>query len=384
MKKNYNLYCDESGNSGGNFLDKQQPFYVLAGWLIERNDTYRVKNRVSHFKQEYYPKKSELKGVEILKSNPGQHNANLLLKEMGEFAIPFFQIAEKRFCLAAKMVEAYLDPLHNNNVPISHTWKNGERKKIANLIYNLAKESIEMFGEAYKEVSKEKYTIALDLLIEELNYNGYIKLASAFSGAYEFMEAIYDEEFTMIDVYPEKAMRSLNLPVFTSFIQMIERSTSNVGIKNIKLFHDNTKQFEATYPDVFQLYARKKEEEVAYQLQDGQILLSSLKTLRSISFSDSKESPIIQASDILASFLNAYTTKISFKKRLSPELEKFGEFLIGGLLANEGFEGNGFCDIIASDYFRAELLYSKGLINNLPKKESLLESQDYHFHLNSE
>jgi hypothetical protein len=146
----------------------------------------------------------------------------------------------------------------------------------------------------------------------------------------------------MIDVYPEKAMRSLNLPVFTSFIQMIEKCTANAGIKNVRMFHDKTKQFEATYPEVFQLYARKKREDVVFQLQDGQIIISSLKTLKSIGFSESMESPIIQAADILASFLNSYSSKIIFEKKLSPEFEKFGELLIGGLLANDEFHGNGF------------------------------------------
>lgn len=36
------FYCDESGNSGGNYLDPQQPVFVLAGWSIGKNLRYRA------------------------------------------------------------------------------------------------------------------------------------------------------------------------------------------------------------------------------------------------------------------------------------------------------------------------------------------------------
>ncbi|WP_440604609.1 DUF3800 domain-containing protein [Bacillus sp. GB_SG_008] len=44
---NYDIYCDESGNSGGNYLDPQQPFYILAGWFVERNLKYLAENRIT-------------------------------------------------------------------------------------------------------------------------------------------------------------------------------------------------------------------------------------------------------------------------------------------------------------------------------------------------
>lgn len=372
--KNFNVYCDESGNSGSNFLDDQQPFYVLAGWMIERGVSYRAKNRVNSFKREYYPEKLELKGVEMLKSNNGQHKANILLEQLGEHCSPFFLIAEKRYCLAAKMVEAYLDPIHNEKVPIEHTWMNAERKKLADLIYNISEKAIGEFGKAYKNPSIDSFAKSLDSLIEELNEKGFIELAMVFSGAYKYMEDIFLEEFSMIDHLPEKAMRSLNLPVFTAFIQLIEKFTTNLGIKNVKMFHDNTKQFEIAYPETFSWYARKKKEDVEFQLQNGQIIVSSLKALRSISFSDSKDSPLIQAADILASFMNMYATKVVLEKKVSPELKKQGKMITGALLANIEFRSRGFCDLISSSYFLAKLLYNQGLIEELPVKENFIES----------
>lgn len=369
---NYAIYCDESGNSGGNFLDSQQPFYVLAGWMVERNIDYRAKNRVIDFKKLYYPDKTELKGSEILRSNRGQQNTNILFSEIGTYCSPFFIIAEKRYCLAAKMVEAYLDPIHNDNVPIEHTWMNSERKQIADLIYNISSKSIEEFGYAYQNITIENFTSSLGTLIFELNEKGFNDLANTFSGAYKYMDQIYEEEFSSIESLPKKSMRSLNLPVFTSFIQLIEKFTTNIGAKKVTMFHDNTKQFAEAYPEAFSWYARKKKEDIEFTLQNGQVILSSLKKLKSITFSDSKDSPLIQAADLLAGFINMYATRIMLDKKMSPELNKLGEMLIASLLLSEEFGGHGFSDFISSEYFIKKLAFNHGFTDKIYTKESLV------------
>ncbi|UQX56149.1 DUF3800 domain-containing protein [Cytobacillus pseudoceanisediminis] len=243
---------------------------------------------------------------------------------------------------------------------------NKERKKIADLIYNFCEEGLREFGSAYKNPSLENFSKSLDIVINNLLINGFKELADIFTGAYDYMEDIFKEEFSMIDYMPQKAMRSLNLPVFTAFIQLIEKFTSNVGIKNVKMFHDNTKQFELAYPEAFSWYSRKKKEDIEFVLENGQVLLSSLKSLRSISFSDSKDSPLIQAADLLASFINMYATKTIHEKKLSPELKELGKLLIGGLLASEQSGVDRFCDLISSQYFKEKLLYNHGLISELP------------------
>ncbi|MFB4367219.1 DUF3800 domain-containing protein, partial [Bacillus sp. LR_6] len=40
---NFDVYCDESGNSGKNFLDSGQLMYVLAGIMFERNQSYTLR-----------------------------------------------------------------------------------------------------------------------------------------------------------------------------------------------------------------------------------------------------------------------------------------------------------------------------------------------------
>ncbi|WP_241475240.1 DUF3800 domain-containing protein [Priestia flexa] len=370
---NFNIYCDESGNSGGNYLDQQQPFYVLSGWLVPQNISYIPKNMVKRFKDLYYGEKEELKGSEILRSNIGQHNANTLFREIGEYCTPFYVIAEKRYCIAAKIVETYLDPIHNNKIPIEHTWKNAERKDIADLIYNTCERAIEEFGETYKNPEVNKFTQVLELLIEELNEKGFIELGKIFSGAYDYMDAIFEEEFSMIEYLPNNAMRTLNLPIFISFIQLIEEFSTKVDLKKVSMYHDNTKQFYKAYPEAFNWYAAKKKEDFKLVLQNGQVILSSLKKLKSMSFTDSLDSPLIQAADVFASFLNMYSTRVMMDKKISPESKKFGKLIIGGLLQSSNSDGLRLTDLVSSKYFATKLAFSQGLIDELPSKESLIE-----------
>lgn len=359
---NYDIYCDESGNSGGNYLDPQQPFYILAGWFVERNLKYRAENRISLFKKEHFPDKEELKGAEILKSNRGQILGNKLISDLGQaHCIPFFVIAEKRYCLSAKMVEAFLDSEHNEKVSPAFSWMNGIKKDIAQVIYNISDRSLEMFANAYKNPSIEALMNAQQTLIYELNQNSYSEIASAIEGSTKYMDLILEEENYGINALPNKALRSLNLPIFTSFIQIVERFTRNQKVKKVRMFHDETKQFREAYPEAFNWYARAKKEPVEFVLENGTTILSSLKSLQVFDMQESKDSMLIQGADMLASFINLYCTRIMTNKKISPELKKFGELLFSALWVNDKFAGYGFSDLVSSSDFKYQLATSVGI-----------------------
>lgn len=42
----WSLYLDESGNTGTNMFDINQPSYVYAGWLIKKEDENSVTNYI--------------------------------------------------------------------------------------------------------------------------------------------------------------------------------------------------------------------------------------------------------------------------------------------------------------------------------------------------
>lgn len=303
----YELYCDESGNSGGNYLDKEQPVYILAGWLIEKNQRWLADSIIRGFLDKYYPDSPELKGATALKSRPGQEMAYNLMLELGKVGcVPFYNIAEKKYCVAGKMVEAYMDSEHNDYILPVFSWMNGVKKNIAQFIYDNSKGSIEKFAEAHNNPSVELLKEAHQLLIDEITENGEDKLAFVVSGASDYLPSILEEETHSLNAYPNKALHTLNLPVFVNFIQMIERFATQTQrckskhkITNLKLIHDETKQFQETYPEVFSLY--KRAERTEFVLENGATIIMGFKHLNKFEMRKSVETPMIQAADLLAS-----------------------------------------------------------------------------------
>lgn len=192
---NYDIYCDESGNTGTNFLDENQPLYVISGWMVERNSSYRVKDKVISLRKENFPQVNELKGARLLKTSNGKRFCANFMKEMGQLGCtPFFIVAEKRYCLAAKIVDAFFDSEYNDRISTTLSWNNHIRKIIAEIIYNISEESIEKFAEVHKSPSIANIKDTQIQLIKEFRKYGYDQLAYAVEGSGNHLDKILEEE----------------------------------------------------------------------------------------------------------------------------------------------------------------------------------------------
>lgn len=79
-----------------------------------------------------------------------------MFKELGQVGcVPLIIIAEKRYCVAGKIVEAFFDSENNEKVLPVFSWMNGIKEDIAELIYNISDQSIEKFAEMPKKPSIE-------------------------------------------------------------------------------------------------------------------------------------------------------------------------------------------------------------------------------------
>lgn len=347
------VYCDESGNSGGNYLDSQQPVFVLAGWSINRHDRHRADRIIERFKRVHFPDKTEMKGSEILTSNHGQKIANELFAELGHVGcLPFFILAEKRYCVAGKIVEAFFDSEHNHKIHPSFSWMNGIKKDIAQIIYEVSKESIEKFAYMHKNPSILTVKEAQLTVVNELIQSGNLKLAEVIEGASEYINDVLWEEVNTQTSLPRKAMHSLNLPVFIAFIQMLEKAHHMAGY-SVNLVHDETKQFQEAYPEVFNLY--KNAQAAEFTLENGNTILTGFRSIKNFNMKNSSVTPMIQAADLLASFINKYATNIIRNKKMTPEMKKIEELLIGSSLISMT-EDLRLSDIIGSQDFIRRIL----------------------------
>ncbi|MCP3167058.1 DUF3800 domain-containing protein [Myxococcus qinghaiensis] len=110
MTHSLTAFLDESGNTGANYLDPQQPVHVLAGWLVREPNMVGFARVVEKVREAM--EMPELKGGRMLTTTKGRRQMLHLLKEARSFALPIFSIWEKRFCAALRVVETFLDPKH--------------------------------------------------------------------------------------------------------------------------------------------------------------------------------------------------------------------------------------------------------------------------------
>jgi hypothetical protein len=112
------IYCDESGNTGPNLLDKAAPFFVYAWVLLTKEQEDIIASQISDLlKKEKLPLSTELSSVKLLRSTRGCRRYDEVLRIAHNAGGNFFvTYSEKLFEVCVLIVETYLDPFHNPRV----------------------------------------------------------------------------------------------------------------------------------------------------------------------------------------------------------------------------------------------------------------------------
>lgn len=114
------IFFDESGYTGRNLQDADQPYFVYAGVMIEPENAARVLERWITTYDIPRGANGEIKASSLLTStNRRRHEAvSALLSEIA----PLVSVAifEKRFCLAAKFFDYVFDPILLPKIELFH------------------------------------------------------------------------------------------------------------------------------------------------------------------------------------------------------------------------------------------------------------------------
>lgn len=193
----WSLYLDESGNTGTNMFDINQPFYVYAGWLIKKEDENSVTNYIrDSFKR---VKAKEIKSKNILKRyRPELYD--FLQNSINNRMLPFSYTFEKRHYVCCKIVETFFDYTHNSNAPIDLTFDFKKKREICNSIYK----NEELLASFSPLISDSTITIEEMRQIKELLSDS---MSSTETAAYKTMISnVTDEELrSMIDEFESVA-----------------------------------------------------------------------------------------------------------------------------------------------------------------------------------
>ncbi|MGD9692376.1 MAG: DUF3800 domain-containing protein [Phycisphaerales bacterium] len=297
------LYVDESGNSGPNYLDQSQPFYVLAGWLVPDRGNEEAWVAVEEMRQRLSPQAGELKSAVLLKGERQKREAAELFRRYGGLgAIPLYLIAEKRFCVAGKIVETFLDPAYNPILRNGITSDRETKQEIANLLYErLPEPSLVRFAQAYRDPSPKSLQLALHDVAENAREHLNPELADALLGSLGNIEEIAEAEAATSPFGNVGA--SLNMPCLVSFLMMAE-GMGRVGLhRPIRIVHDRQHAYEAGYQKIFELH-KGIPRLFAPLPGDDEIQFGGLEAVAEFETADSEHRLPIQAADVLAGVIN--------------------------------------------------------------------------------
>src|SRR5580698_458587 len=99
------VYCDESGNSGPNLIDEQQPCYVLAGVLSPSEGDEWLVAILDELRRDYNIV-GEFKGSRLLERARGWRLVGDLVAAIAQRGgLLMYHVVEKRYAIAAKVVE---------------------------------------------------------------------------------------------------------------------------------------------------------------------------------------------------------------------------------------------------------------------------------------
>ena len=303
---NYHAYCDESGNTGANLLDPRQPLFVVGGWLVNDRALPAAQDRVREYADILSLTEKELHGYQLLKSERGRRAIYLLMTDfLNPFSLPICQIIEKRFMLAGMVYETFLDPDSNPKIPESFVDMWEGKHDLGEKIYALPDKVLARFSKAYETLDRSLLLKSLRSVADALQARSETHLADLILGSFPHIEKIIEKQRIGRKSYDSLTLNTPNVAAFHMFFHSLEKIGRDSAIPKITLVHDENLQFRKTFPMIFEGFRDDISNKVI-KMGPWSDVYFGFQSLKDFEFADSKNEPILQASDVFVSSIYLY------------------------------------------------------------------------------
>lgn len=321
------FYCDESGNSGANYIDVAQPFFAVGGFLIPDVKLLDAAVIVERTRARAVPQAPELKASTVLRRPTGAGIVAEIVSQLsGLPALPLFVLAEKRFCVSAKIIETFLDPAYNDKITNFFTSDRRVKGQLANdLLRLLSPEALDLFADAYRTPTEETLREALLLLVAEAKSRLSPEVATLLSGAEPHLEDIAESEG-----WYKGRLNGINLPAVLSLFQMVEHAARALETTVSKFVHDEIAAYEDVYRETFLTFRAVGTEVIKYP--NGHPGLTGLRSIRNFETQASHTSPFIQAADLMVGATMRVAQKTLIGTKLTTDERDLGRKLFAPAL----------------------------------------------------
>lgn len=295
----YELYLDESGNTGMNFLDKNQKIFFHGGWLIEKSKKEKIKESLSSLFQ--YVAGNEVKAAKALKDNENGKiiftKMLLCMKENNSY--PLITTVEKIYAISFNMVDTFFNVHYNHSLTDGFTTA-GIKLSLSYYIYWEAIDSIEQDDNILNMYSKILANKVHNNKKEECIKSIRDKLACLFKDKFPIIHSnimdITDGELSSISLNFNKNNYSTNI-FSQSIYSILERLFSTIIKEEITIIHDELTNMKKILEPMMNLRLIRSNK--------------PFSDLVKIELADSKKDVIIQAADLLCGYMNKYYDEIN-------------------------------------------------------------------------
>lgn len=278
------LYLDESGNTGANFMDVNQPYFIYGGWLLEKDKANDICGRVQEIFS--YSKAQEIKSNKGLRYDKCKQLFHMMMYEFN--AIPIFGVADKKYMIAAKIVETFFDHFYNPYVNGYLTFKSDLKKALADNIF-LNKKLLSEFSKIIRNGTMELETMRevkklLSLHFEKENLLEVQRTINNLSDS-NLQEMI--GEFESISKNgTQRRWLSLVSPILMDRILHVDMYSRIIG-KMVNLYVDELWGYQDVFDELSDIFNKKR----------------IIMNVEFVGQQKSTENSLIQAADYLCGFV---------------------------------------------------------------------------------
>lgn len=329
MEESSLIYCDESGNDGPNYLNDQSPFYVLAGWVVPENAIVNAAVEMESLRKAHCRDAPELK-FKTFRGKPWAVSASMC--RLGQIGlVPMYLVAEKRYCVAGKIVETFLDPYYNLALRTPFTGDIITKQELANTLYErLSDATLRRFAEAYRAPTHLDMEQALDEVSRECRHCVNSEIAELLEGSRANLAEIAEAEIEAVKSWG-KGMKTLNLPCLISFLMLVEELGRRQCIRPKKIVHDEQGPYQEDYRRAFdQLKTTERDDRVL--INGMRVPYGAIRAIDDFEIQRSVDQPMLQAADLLAGSIAHLSASLLQGKTLHPQEVELGGLIFPALM----------------------------------------------------
>ncbi len=309
------VFIDESGNTGDDLLNLDQPIFALVGVGVDAKAERKVKSAIVNLRKKYcIAKGQELKGQRLLRGRK-----KWLIKDLADAifqsdGMVFLVLVEKRFNVCSFIVDDLFDPAYNDNCDNSWTHFRPEKIQIAEIFYDhLSGETLRLAAQFLR--SGQGITELFERLLHELRSVNYsIPLAQTVSGVRSHLEHLSAVVASISGANQDIEVASgvMNSPNYFSFFDLMNKAEFFYSQRRARarLIFDSARQFDESFAAAFRRLKRARRA-VLYERPGSIPFILGYRAIRDFTTASSNRTPLLQCGDLLATGIAQTVKKIN-------------------------------------------------------------------------